>query len=133
MNVFQLSGLHILVLFLAFTSPLTEVQQGGVDIRGRVTKIRRTSVEKESKIIGTVLVEGDKKVNKSLDQANLIVTNKTRLFLQRGEQRLRARFEDLKVGDTVEAKFIKGPTFLIYPLQVGAAEILIMNTGVVKE
>jgi hypothetical protein len=133
MNCLKLVGLTIMVLLLACTPPSGAVRSSGVDIRGEIKRIRRASSEDEGRFVGTVLVEGDKKANESFDQANLIVTDETRIFERRGDERRRATFEDLKVGDTVEAQFVEGPTVMMYPLQVGAAEIVILNRGAPKE
>lgn len=134
MNKVKLVGFLIAALSLAFTSVLSSgMESSDVDIRGTITRIRRASAEEERRFIGTALVEGDKKVNASLDKANLIITNETRIFEQRGEERRRAAFEDLKVGDVVEAQFVEGPTVMMYPLQVGASEIVILNRGRAKE
>ena len=135
MHGFKLLGLHIViaVLILAVTSPLSATGDGGVDIRGRITNIRRASAADEGRFIGTVLVEADNKANESLDKANLIVTGETRIVEQRSDERRRVTFEDLTVGDMVEARFVEGPTTMMYPLQVGAAEIVILNRGRAKE
>ena len=130
MNSFRLVGVIVVVLSLAFThATVVGVGSRRVDIRGEITKIRQASSEDQGRVIGTILVQGDKKANEHLDQANLIVTGDTRIFAQQGDRRLRARFEDLGVGDTVEAQFIEGPTIMIYPLQVEAAEIVVFDTG----
>ncbi len=123
-----------MALSLAFTyAPSSGVESSDVDIRGTITRIRRASAEDESRLIGTVLVERDKEANANPDKANLIVTNETRIFEQRGEERRQAAFEDFKVGDVVEAQFVEGPTVMMYPLQVGASEIVILNRGRAKE
>ncbi len=123
-----------MALSLAFTyAPSSGVESSDVDIRGTITRIRRASAEDDGRFIGTVLIEGDKKANASLDKANLIVTNETRIFARRGEERRQAAFEDFKVGDVVEAQFVEGPTVMMYPLQVGASEIVILNRGRAKE
>ena len=134
MNRVKLVGFLIVALSLAFASvPSSGMESSDVDIRGTITRISRASAEDKGRFIGTVLVEGDKKVNASLDKANLIITNETRIFEQRGDERLRASFEDPKVGDVVEAQFVEGPTVMMYPLQVGASEIVILNRGRAKE
>lgn len=123
-----------MALSLAFTyAPSSGVESSDVDIRGTITRIRRASAEDDGRFIGTVLIEGDKKANASLDKANLIVTNETRIFARRGEERRQAAFEDFKVGDVVEAQFVEGPTVMMYPLQVGASEIVILKRGRAKE
>jgi len=134
MNKVKLVGFLIVALSLAFASvPSSGMEGSDADIRGTITRIRRASAEDESRFIGTVLIEGDKEANAKPDKANLIVTNETRIFARRGEERRQAAFEDLTVGDVVEAQFVEGPTVMMYPLQVGASEIVILNRGRAKE
>jgi|SRR4030095_16316360 hypothetical protein len=98
----------------------------GANIRGKITKIQRARTEDQDRMIGMVMIEADEKQS-NVDKANLIVTNKTRIFEMRGEERVPATFEDLKVGATVTARFVEGPTIMIYPLQVAASEIVIIE------
>lgn len=104
----------------------------GNNIRGKITRIQRARTEDQGRMVGMVMVEADDK-QASVDKANLIVTSKTRIFVMRGEERVPATFEDLKVGATVTARFVEGPTIMIYPLQVAASEILIMESDEAKE
>ena len=94
------------------------------DIRGKITEIRRAT-ENEERFIGTVLVEADK--NSSVDRANLIVTPKTCIFKQQDGKRVQIGFDELKVGERLEASFVEGPVVMMYPLQVAAAEIVILE------
>ena len=98
------------------------------DIRGKITKIQRASGEKEHRMVGTVFVEADEQTAK-VDKANLIITEKTRIIKKQDDKRVDGTFEDLKIGQLVEAQFVEGPTVMIYPLQVAAAEIVILNAG----
>jgi hypothetical protein len=98
----------------------------GYDIRGKTTNIQRPRTDDKERMIGMVMVESDQKEPK-VDKANLIVTSKTRIFEMRGEKRVEATFEDLRIGTTVAARFVEGPTIMIYPLQVAASEILIIE------
>jgi hypothetical protein len=98
------------------------------DIRGRITKIRRASAEAKDRFIGTVMVEAEDRTAK-VDKANLIITDKTRILKEQDDKRVQATFEELKVGQLIEAQFVEGPTIMIYPLQVAAAEIAILSAG----
>jgi hypothetical protein len=98
------------------------------DIHGKITRIQRASAEDERRIIGTVMVESNEREAK-VDKANLIVTDKTRILRKQNDKRIKAAFEDLEVGQQVEAEFVEGPTIMIYPLQVAAAEIVILNNA----
>src|SRR4030095_6491825 len=98
------------------------------DIRGTITKIRRASVETEQRLVGTIMVEAENK-SANVDRANLIITNKTRILKEKDGERVEATFEEFNIGQLVEAQFVEGPTVMMYPLQVAAAEIVILNTG----
>jgi Aspartyl protease len=99
----------------------------GYDIFGKTTNIQRARAEDKERMIGMVMVESDQKEAK-VDKANLIVTSNTRIFEMRGEKRVQATFDDLKIGTTVAARFVEGPTIMIYPLRVAALEILIIHS-----
>jgi hypothetical protein len=88
------------------------------------------SAEDEERMMGTIMVESEE-TNAKLDKANLIITAKTLIFKEQDGKRVRATFEDFKMGQLIEAQFVDGPTVMIYPLQVAAAEIVILNN--VKE
>jgi hypothetical protein len=117
-------------LLFSIAAP-SKVEGKDPDIRGRITKIRPPSTEGERRFPGAVMVEAENKTAK-VDKANLIITDKTRILKERDDQRVQATFEELKVGQLVEAQFVEGPTIMIYPLQVAAAEIVILSAGVEK-
>jgi len=130
----KLVGFLVAALSVAFTyAPSSAVSRDDVDMRGTITRIRRASAEEEGRFIGTIMVERDEKAGEGVDKANLTITAETRIFLRRGGERRRAAFEDLRVGDVVEARFVDGPTVMMYPLQVGASEIIVLNRGRTKE
>ena len=79
------------------------------DIRGRITKISRVSADAEPRMLGAIMVETEDKTAK-VDKANLIITDKTRILRQEDDKRVQATFEELKVGQLVEAEFVEGPT-----------------------
>jgi len=113
-----------------FCTPAASHAIGDPDIRARITNIRRSSAEDEERMMGTIMVESEE-TNAKLDKANLIITAKTLIFREQDGKRVRATFEDFKMGQLIEAQFVDGPTVMIYPLQVAAAEIVILNN--VKE
>ena len=96
------------------------------DIRGKITKIRRASGEEKPRILGTVFVEADDKTAK-VDKANLIITERTRIIKKQDDKRVDGTFEDLRIGQLVEAQLVEGPTVMIYPLQAAAAELVILD------
>ena len=109
-----------------FLAPEISHATGDPDIRARITDIRRASAEDEKRLIGTIMVEAEEE-NEQVDKANLIITVKTRIFKEQDDKRVQATFEDFKIGQIIEAQFVAGPTIMIYPLQVAAAEIVILN------
>jgi hypothetical protein len=54
--------------------------------------------------IGTLMVESEDKTAK-IDKANLIITDKTRIFKEQDDKRVEATFEEFKTGQLVEAEF----------------------------
>jgi hypothetical protein len=126
MNSVMLAGI-LLGFLLVFTYAPLSLTEKHPDIRGKITQIRRATAQEEGRIIGAVMVEADKKDAK-VDKANLIITGKTRILKEQGEERVEATFEDLRVEETIEARFVEGPTVMIYPLQVAASEIVILNS-----
>jgi len=106
-------------------SAVSNADGGRSDIRGRITGIRRAPSEAEDRI-GSIMVESEDKTAK-IDKANLIITDKTRILKEQNDKRVEATFADFKTGQLVEAQFVEGPTIMIYPLQVAAAEIVILN------
>lgn len=126
MNRLVLAGIIVGSLLAFACVPLT-VQADDPDIRGKITQIHRATDQEKNRIIGTVMVEAEKKDAK-VDKANLTVTDETRILKEQGEERVSATFEDLKVDQRVEARFVEGPTIMIYPLQVKASEIVILKT-----
>jgi hypothetical protein len=121
----------LLGLLLVLLSSGSIAKGDHVDIRGRITRIWRASAENESRMIGTVLVESEDKAAK-VDKANLIITEKTRIFKEQDGKRVQETFEDLNLGQLVEAEFVEGPTIMIYPLQVEASEIVILSSREVE-
>ena len=109
-------------------SAVSNADGSHTDIRGRITAIRSASVEAEDRSIGTIMVEAEDKTAK-VDKANLIITDKTRILKQQDGKRVPATFDDLRIGQLIEAQFVEGPTIMIYPLQVAAVEIVILNAG----
>ena len=122
------AGLSLVLVLLAFLYASSVVGEPvDIGIRGKISNIHSAKILDDKGLVGTVLVDGDKKANPNLDKANLIVTNETRILKQRGDHRVPGAFEDLRVGGLIEAQFVEGPTIMIYPLQVQASEIVILE------
>ena len=113
--------------FLLLCLTVTSIAESHADIRGTITKVRPGSADEKSRYVGMVMVEAEDKTA-AVDQANLIITDKTRILKREDDKRVQATFEELKVGQLIEAQFVEGPTIMIYPLQVAASEIVILRT-----
>jgi hypothetical protein len=74
-----------------------------------------------------VFVEANEKEAK-VDKANLIITDETRIRRKRGDSEIEATFEQLKVGDEIEARFVEGPILMIYPMRAAVSAMLIVKT-----
>jgi hypothetical protein len=118
----RFAGLSLVLVLLALLYASSVLgEPADIGIRGKISNIHRAKKD-DTGLVGTVLVDGDKKANPNLDKANLIVTNETRILKQSGEHLVQGAFEDLKVGGLIEARFVSGPTIMIYPLQVQASD-----------
>jgi hypothetical protein len=95
------------------------------DIRGKITNVSPAPLSNSGNVLGSILIEGAKERDTSIDKAMTRVTNRTRLFKMQDGKKVDARFEDLKIGLTVEATFA-GPVAESYPVQGTAGEIVIL-------
>ncbi len=118
-------GFLLLTLAIVFNFNETSAQNR-VDVRGSVSSIIPPE-KKSGKTPGTIFVEGVKESDTQTDKAYLLVTNKTRIFLQEGNKRRRASFGDIRKGDKVDARFADGVMIAIYPARAVAAEIVILR------
>ena len=106
-----------------------------VDVRGLVTAIQKTDAQNSGNLafgrtIGSILVEGAIEDDTTFDKARIRVTDKTRIFQQEGGERHPVTFDSLKIGKglaKVEVQFTIGPVAESYPVQAGAAEIVILS------
>lgn len=102
------------------TAPSTA---GGVDVRGTITSV--APAETGSNRLGTILVEGEREPDTQVDKASITITTDTRIVVREGETERPATFDDLQSGLRVEARF-DGPVLESYPVQAGAAEVVIL-------
>lgn len=99
----------------------------GADIRGTITNLHQADAQsREGGIVGSVLIEGVIEEDTQFDRASVTITDKTRIFEQKGEERRAVTFESLAIGQRVEARFT-GPVLESYPVQVRASEIVILK------
>jgi hypothetical protein len=98
------------------------------DIRGKITSVTLAN-KNASGLMGWIFVEGAKERVTSVDKASINVMARTDLFKMRDGKKAVATFEDLKVGQMVEATF-SGPVAESYPVQVTAGAIVILAQAI---
>ena len=87
-------------------------------IRGSITEVSRSAE--------VVLVEEEPSEESGSAKGEFAVTGETEILEGRGEDQTPASFEDLRVGQVVEATY-KGPVAESYPTQGVAARIVILG------
>ncbi len=92
------------------------------DIRGTITAIDPSQGE----ILGTLRIEGSIAEGTEYDKAVVSVTEETEIVRRGPEGEVQATFDDLQVGQWVEATFV-GPVAESYPVQATAGRIVILE------
>lgn len=130
MTVFNSKKLFLILLILFCANCATNAQvQSKPDIRGTITKLNRSdSGAQSNKILGSILVERDPNGSGEHDKADVKITNESRIFAQADKDKSTPlKIDALKLDQRVEVRFTPGPALLSYPIQVGAAEIIILS------
>ncbi len=131
MEEFMTRTAFILLLptFLAFClGGVCDADDEHADLRGRWPKSTVLRLKKENELSELYSLRQNIKTAK-VDKANLIITESTRIIKEQDHNRVDVTFDDLKIGQLVEAQFVEGPTVMIYPLRVEAAKIVIQERG----
>lgn len=92
------------------------------DIRGTITEI--TSAQGE--VLGAIRIEGTIGEGTEYDKAVVAVTEETEILVRGPDGEEKATFDDLRVGQRVEATFV-GPVAESYPVQATAGRIVILE------
>lgn len=128
-----MKSIRLLGLLMGLTSlllgcaPSGSAPVAGADIRGTITDIYQADAQsREGGIIGSLLIEGVIEEDTQYDKASVTITEKTRIFEQKGQDRLAVTFESLQIGQRVEAWFT-GPVMESYPVQATASEVVILR------
>lgn len=118
-----------LLILLCVCGAVTAQNQSNPDIRGTITKLSRSdSQSRSSKLLGSILVERDRNGSGEHDKADVKITTETRIFAQADkDKRTPLKIDALKLNQRVEVRFTSDPALLTYPIQVGAAEIIILS------
>jgi hypothetical protein len=83
------------------------IRRDRVDIRGAVTRISRLEDLYYKDILGSISIEGIKEADTQHDLADVEITDETKFFLVIDGERKPASFADVKLGQSIEAKFTK--------------------------
>lgn len=92
-------------------------------------KLNRSDAGMQSnKLLSSILVERGANASGEHDKADVKILNETRIYAQVDkDKREPLNIDALKLNQRVEVRFTPGPWLLTYPIQVGAAEIIILS------
>lgn len=130
MNVFKSTSLFFVLLILFCGSCATNAQNSSnPDIRGVITNLTRFDAGAQSnKLLGSIWVEREANSSGLHDKASINILNATRIYGQTDKnKRTPLNFDALRLNQRVEVRFTPDPALLTYPIQVGAAEIIILS------
>lgn len=118
----------VLLAFLSFAFAVRAQTENAPDIRGRITKLNRSDVP-TTNLLGSILVErnaGD--ITGEYDKADVKIKTQTRIYHQTDQdKRQPLKIDALRLDQRVAVSFAPGPALMSYPIQVGAAEIIILS------
>lgn len=119
-KIYLIAGLTAILAALAFFAFGTESDRWHIDIRGTITDIVPRT-DRDSNVLGSILVEGRLDADTQYDKANITITNRTRISSPDGSS---LAFEALHVGQRVEVTFT-GPVAESYPVQAAADRLVV--------
>lgn len=118
-----------MLLLLWCNDTVNAQNQRKFDIRGKIVNLTRAASATEMNgLLGSVLVEGGT-ANSAGGYAKAVVkvTKATGIYLQTDDdKRNLLEFDALKLNQSVEVRFAPGPALMTFPIQVAAAEIIIL-------
>jgi hypothetical protein len=106
----------------------SSVDLSRADIRGTVTSVTPS----ETLNLGSVLIEGAKEKDTSVDKARITVTSRTRIYRLENGKPVKAGFDALAVGERAQALF-SGPVLESYPVQATASEIVVLASATIND
>ena len=119
----------LLILFCACCA-INAQNKSDPDIVGRIINLSRSDsgAVPPNKLLGSILVESDRNASGALDKADVKITKETRIFAQADKDKSTPlQIDSLKLNQRVEVRFTSDPALLTYPIQVGAAEIIMLS------
>lgn len=106
---------------------------GRIDIEGYISSMWGMSADAGPHgVLGSILIDGEDTSGAGHGKASVNITDKTRIWDMTGSAARRAAFEDLEVGQRVQAAFT-GPVAESYPVQATAGELIIVERTGVEE
>lgn len=127
---FKVRKLFFVLLILIYGGSAANAQsKSEPDIRGRITKLNRSDAGAQAnKLLGSILVERDAGAAGEYDKADVKITPATRIYAEKDkDKREPLKIDALRLDQRVAVRFAPGPALLSYPVQVGAAEIVILS------
>ncbi|HEX9929009.1 MAG TPA: nuclear transport factor 2 family protein [Pyrinomonadaceae bacterium] len=121
--------LLVLLILFCVCGTISAQAQSNPNIRGTITKLSRFDSEAQSnKLLGSILVERDRNGGGDHDKADVKITKETRIFVQADkDKRAPLKIDALELNQRVEVRFTSEPALLTYPIQISAAEIIILS------
>ena len=92
------------------------------EVRGTITSVNGSANS------GSIFIDGTTLETTGIDKAKLTINDATEILRQQGGKLQRARFSDLRVGQTAQATF-SGPVFQSYPVQGTARQVIILSAA----
>ena len=92
------------------------------DVRGTITSVSGSATS------GSIFIDGTTLEISGIDKAKLTINDATEILRQQGGKLQRARFSDLRVGQTAQATF-SGPVLQSYPVQGTARQVIILSAA----
>lgn len=119
-------GVGFTLLQVGCTSTGT-VEISQADIRGVITSAQKFDAQSASQgKIGSLLIEGVNEADTRYDKASVRITDQTRILSQSGNVMSPTTFEELRVGQRVQATFT-GSVLQTYPVQATADEVVLLK------
>ena len=124
-----IKSFFVLLVLFSISFAVRAQNKSSPDISGRITKLNSSdAASKTNNLLGSILVERDANAGGEYDKADVKITVQTRIYAEADrEKRTPLKIAALKLDQRVAVRFTPGPALLSYPIQVGAAEIVILS------
>jgi hypothetical protein len=126
MRVITLVGV-LFVMFLGVVFGVLCATSGTpVDMKGTIVGICTNSSQPTCDMPDSMLVEGVLTSGNQKGNVSIKITNETQIFRKNGDNSVQSSCVDLKLGESVEIRFI-GPVTSSYPPEVTASNVTIVG------